>query len=103
MLNMLVVLYTILFSNFGLSIIVFTVIVRLATLPLTLKQLRQMRAMTALQPKMRELQTRYAKDSQRRSQEIMRLYREEGVKSPRLSGAYDHPATHMDRTLPGPS
>ena len=79
MLNMLVVLYTILFSNFGLSIIVFTVIVRLATLPLTLKQLRQMRAMTALQPKMRELQTRYAKDSQRRSQEIMRLYREEGV------------------------
>ena len=79
MLNVLVMLYSILFSNFGLSIIVFTVMVRLATLPLTMKQLRQMRAMTALQPKMKEVQARYAKDPQRRSQEIMRLYREEGV------------------------
>ena len=79
MLNILVVLYSLLFSNFGLSIIVFTVLVRLATLPLQLKQIKQMRAMTGLQPKMRELQTRYAKDPPRRSQETMRLYREAGV------------------------
>ena len=79
MLNILVVLYTILFNNFGLSIISFTIAVRLATLPLTLKQMRQMRAMSALQPKMKEIQERYAKEPQKRSQETMRLYREAGV------------------------
>lgn len=79
MLNMLVLLYSVLFSNFGLSIILFTVLVRLATTPLTIKQLNQMKAMTALQPKMKELQTRYAKDPRKRSQETMNLYREAGV------------------------
>ncbi|MED5207540.1 MAG: hypothetical protein VX895_00255, partial [Chloroflexota bacterium] len=45
MLNSLVVLYTLLFSNMGLAIIVLTALIRLITMPLTLKQLRQMRAM----------------------------------------------------------
>ena len=79
MLNILVMLYSILFSNFGLAIISFTVIVRLLTMPLTVKQTRQMKAMQGLQPKMRELQTRYSKDPQKRSKETMRLYREAGV------------------------
>ncbi len=79
MLNLLVVLYTICFNNMGVAIIVFTVIVRLVTLPLTIKQLRQMRAMTDLQPRMREIQERYGRDRQRVSQETMRLYREAGV------------------------
>ena len=79
MLNILVVLYTVLFNNFGLSIIVFTVLVRLLTLPLQLKQTRQMKAMQALQPRMKEVQARYPKDPQKRSQETMRLYREAGV------------------------
>ncbi len=79
LLNLLVVLYTICFNNMGLAIIVFTVIVRLVTLPLTIKQLRQMRAMTDLQPRMREIQDRYGRDRQRVSQETMRMYREAGV------------------------
>jgi YidC/Oxa1 family membrane protein insertase len=78
-LNILVVLYSGLFSNFGLSIIIFTLIMRVVTLPLTLKQIRQMRAMTALQPRLKELQARYSKEPQRRSQETMRLYKEAGV------------------------
>ena len=53
MLNMLVVLYTILFSQMGLAIIVLTGIIRLVTMPLTLKQLRQMKAMSDLQPKIK--------------------------------------------------
>ena len=77
--NLLVVLYTICFSNMGIAIIVFTVIVRLVTLPLTIKQLRQMRAMMDLQPRMREIQERYGRDRQRVSQETMRMYREAGV------------------------
>ena len=65
LLNSLVVLYTICFSQMGVAIILFTAIVRLVTLPLTIKQLRQMRAMSSLQPRMKEIQTRYAKDRAR--------------------------------------
>lgn len=79
MLNILVMLYTVLFSNFGVALIVFTVVVRLATLPLTMKQTYQMRRMTALQPKMKAIQDRYAKDPQTRSREMMKLYKTEGV------------------------
>ena len=79
MLNILVVLYRLLFNNFGLSIIVFTVIVRLATLPLHLRQIKQMRAMQGLQPKIKEIQTRYTKDPQKRSAETFKLYKEAGV------------------------
>ena len=79
MLNTLVVLYAIFFNNFGLSIILFTIVVRMATLPLTLKQMRQMKAMSALQPKMKAIQERYAKEPQKKSKETMRLYREAGV------------------------
>ena len=79
MLNILAGLYTVLFSNFGMAIIVFTIIVRLLTLPLQLKMTSQMKAMQGLQPRMREIQSRYSKDPQKRSQEVMRLYREAGV------------------------
>ena len=78
MLNFLVLLYGISFNNFGLSIIIFTVIVRLVTLPLQLKQTRQMKAMTALQPRMKEIQARH-KDPQERREATMRIYREAGV------------------------
>ncbi|MAR31647.1 MAG: hypothetical protein CL884_05485, partial [Dehalococcoidia bacterium] len=53
MLNTLIVLYVVFFQNMAIAILVFTVIIRLITLPLTLKQLRQMRKMTELQPKMK--------------------------------------------------
>ncbi len=79
MLNVLVVLYAILFSNFGLSIISFTVIVRLATLKLHIKQIKSMKAMSSLQPKMKEIQARYSKDSSGRSKAMMALYKQEGI------------------------
>ena len=79
MLNSLVVLYTIFFNQMGVAIIVLTGIIRLVTLPLTLKQLKQMRAMSSLQPKLKEIQDRYSRDRSRVSQETMRLYREAGV------------------------
>ena len=79
MVNIMVVLYSLLFNNFGLAIITFTIIVRLATLPLQMKQTRQMKAMTGLQPRMKEIQARYAKEPQKKTQETMRLYKEAGV------------------------
>ncbi len=79
MANSLVFLYAILFDNFGLSILLFTVIIRLITLPLTLKQIRMTRGMSQLQPIVKELQVKYKDDRQRLSQETMRLYKERGV------------------------
>jgi len=84
MLNSLVLLYDLLFDNFGLSIIVFTVIIRLAMIPLTIRQTRQMRSMSTLQPKVKALQEKYKdrkdRDSrQKLSQETMALYKQAGV------------------------
>jgi YidC/Oxa1 family membrane protein insertase len=79
MVNSLVLLYAIFFNNFGLSILLFTVIVRAVMIPLTVRQSRQMRAMSALQPKLKEIQAKFSKDRQRVSQETMRLYKEHGV------------------------
>jgi YidC/Oxa1 family membrane protein insertase len=79
MINVLIVVSGFLFHNFGLAIIVLTIIVRAVTLPLTLKQLRATRAMQELQPKIAELQKKYGRDKNRLAQEQMRLYRESGV------------------------
>ncbi len=78
MTNVLIVLNNVCFGSFGLAVIVFTIIMRGITFPLTLRQLRSSRAMSALQPKMQELQKKY-KDPKRRSEETMKLYREAGV------------------------
>ena len=79
MINSLVFLYSVLFSNMGLSIIAFTIIIRILTTPLTLKQIRQMRAMSALQPRMQKIRDKFKGDSKRISQETMKMYREAGV------------------------
>ncbi|MBF8268094.1 MAG: hypothetical protein HW388_1602 [Dehalococcoidia bacterium] len=79
MINSLVLLYSLLFNNFGLSILVFTVIIRVITLPLTLRQIRMTKGMSDLQPQLKEIQQKYANDQQRKSQETMRLYKEQGV------------------------
>jgi YidC/Oxa1 family membrane protein insertase len=76
--NALIVLNNVLFGNFGLAIIVFTLFMRLATMPLTLRQIHSTRAMTGLQPKIQEIQKKY-KDPKRRQEETMKLYREAGV------------------------
>ena len=78
MLNGLIVLYHFLFSNFGIAIVVFTVIVRLLMLPLTLKQQGASKRMADLQPKLQEIQKKY-KDPKKRSEEQMKLYREFGM------------------------
>ena len=79
MINSLVLLYAIFFSNFGIAIILFTVIIRVAMVPLTIRQSRSMKAMTAIQPLMKDIQERYKNDRQRLSQETMKLYRDNGV------------------------
>jgi YidC/Oxa1 family membrane protein insertase len=76
--NALIIISNVVFGNFGVAIILFTLVMRLVTMPLTLRQLRSSRALSALQPQMQELQKKY-KDPKRRQEETMKLYREAGV------------------------
>jgi len=66
-------------NSWGWAIIVFTILVKLVTLPLTLKQLQSTKAQQQLQPKLRELQEKYGKDRQKLSEEQMKLYKEAGI------------------------
>lgn len=65
--------------TWGLSIVLLTVIIRTALIPLFVRQIRSSRNLQVLQPKMRELQKKYADDREKLGQETMKLYKEEGV------------------------
>jgi YidC/Oxa1 family membrane protein insertase len=79
MTNFLILLSKGLFGNFGVAIIILTIIIRVITYPLMIRQLKSSKAMQALQPKMKELQKKYAKDQQKLNAEVMKLYKEHGV------------------------
>ena len=66
-------------GNFGVAIILLTVLVRLVMFPLAQKQFASMAAMRALQPKMKAIQERYKDDKPKQQQEIMELYKREKV------------------------
>ena len=65
--------------NWGFSIIALTFTIRLAILPLSLKQIRSMRAMQVLQPELKAIQKKYKDDRQRQQQEMMRFYQENEI------------------------
>ena len=77
--NILIVLANAFAGSFGLAIIFITIIVRVAMLPITLKQLKSTRAMHEIQPKLKELQKKYGNDRQKMSEETMKLYKEHGI------------------------
>ena len=78
-LNFLVLMSKYFLGSFGIAVIVLTILLRLVMFPLTMKQLQSSKAMQAIGPKMKELQKKYAKDQQKLNQEVMKLYKEEGV------------------------
>lgn len=63
-------------GNYGIAIIVLTIIVRLAMWPLNVSQQRSMRMMQSLQPKMKAIQDRYKNDPQKMQQKMMEFYKE---------------------------
>jgi YidC/Oxa1 family membrane protein insertase len=65
--------------GWGLSIILMTVVIRAALVPLTLKQMHSMQRLQALQPEIKKLQAKYKDDKQRMNQEMMRFYQENKV------------------------
>ena len=65
--------------NYGVAIILLTVMVRLCTAPLAAKQMKSMKRMGEIQPRLKALQEKYKDDKQQQSQETMKLYKEAGV------------------------
>jgi YidC/Oxa1 family membrane protein insertase len=82
--NILMLLYH-LFGDFGLSIIVLTIIVRLALFPLTLKQLKSAKIMQELQPEINRIREKFRDDPRAQFQAQQELYKEYNVK-PYTSG-----------------
>ena len=66
-------------GSYGLSIILFSLLVKLVTLPLTIKQKKSMFKTQRLQPKLQQLQKQYGKDQNRLREEMQNLYDKEGV------------------------
>lgn len=65
--------------NYGFVIIIFAFLVKIITLPLSLKSFKSMNAMKELQPKMEEVKKKYKKDPQKLNAEIMKMYKAHGV------------------------
>jgi YidC/Oxa1 family membrane protein insertase len=65
--------------NYGLVIIIFSILIKIILHPLTKKSYQSMSEMQFLQPKMTEMREKYKNDSQRLNREMMKLYKEHGV------------------------
>jgi len=78
--NLLVLIYALLPGhNFGLSLIIFTVLIRLLLWPLVKKQLHQAKAMRELQPEIKRVKQAAKGDRQKESMMLMELYKERGI------------------------
>lgn len=66
-------------ESYGIAIIVLTIIIKMIFYPLTVKQVKSMKAMQELQPKMKKMQEKYKNDPKRLQQEMGRLYKDAGV------------------------
>ena len=66
-------------NNYGVAIILFTVIIKLILLPLSIKQQRTLKKSTELQEKMKVIQFKYKSDPEKMNQEMMSLYKSENM------------------------
>ena len=66
-------------NNYALTIIIFTILIKVAVLPLNIKSRRSTMRMSALQPQLQKLQEKYKDDQEKLSQKMSELYRKEGV------------------------
>ncbi|OQY97594.1 MAG: hypothetical protein B6D41_03260 [Chloroflexi bacterium UTCFX4] len=86
MLNGMLFLYSVLWLNYGIAIIVFTLLVGVATMPFRIKSQQSMKAqqekMGALKPKLDEIKKKYKDNPQELQRQQMKLYQEHGVANP---------------------
>ncbi len=67
------------FPSYGVAIIILTILIKLILLPLALKQIRSMKGMQEIQPKIQAIQKKYKNDRAKMSAEMQKLYQENGV------------------------
>lgn len=70
---------TIAFKNYGLSIILLTVIIKTLLLPLMIKQYHSTSKISEVQPKMQEIQKKYKDNPEKLNEETMKLYKENNI------------------------
>jgi len=78
LLTLIKALHTII-NEYAVTIIVFTILIKLVVMPLNLKSRKSTQRMTAVQPKMQALQEKYKDDQEKLNQKLQELYRKEGV------------------------
>ena len=66
-------------SNYGVAMIIFAIIVQLVLMPMNAKSKKSMMKMSRLQPRIQEIQRKYANDQQKQNEAIQKLQQEEGV------------------------
>lgn len=66
-------------GNFGVSVMVLTILIKTIILPLDMKQRRMTRRMSELQPKLQAINKKYANDAEKRNQKTAELYRKEKI------------------------
>ena len=66
-------------NNYGIAIIIFTVILKTVMLPISIKQQKTMKKSAKIQVKAKEIQEKYSNDQVRQSQELMDLYKKENM------------------------
>lgn len=67
------------FDEYGISILIVTIIIRLIILPLTIKQYRSSKKMQAIQPELKKLKEKYKDDTKKQQEETMKLFQKNGV------------------------
>lgn len=76
--NALIFLYQVI-PDFGIAVIVLTLLIRLLLYPSTAKSIKSQQAMSEIQPKVKEIQEKYDDNKEEQAQEMMKLYQEKGV------------------------
>lgn len=66
-------------ANYGLAIIILTAIIKIVLYPLTVKQVKSMKGMQEIQPKIKALQEKYKSNPKKMQEEMAALYKEAGV------------------------
>ena len=69
----------IIFKNYGLALIVFTLITKLITVPFQIKQQKNTARLAKFQPQLKKLQNKYGNNKEKYQEEMMKLYSEEGI------------------------
>ena len=66
-------------ANYGVAIILLTIVLRIAVFPLTQRSMKSMRGFSKLAPELKALQEKYGDDRAKQQEEMMKLYREKGI------------------------